>query len=98
MPSTRCSGGTLMDARELPDDDDSDPDYREGSADEDDDLPPSMARDRADWVVANVEAVEELYKCFKEVGEQLFGAAFFQCGNITPFAHFVYKHTQPGAA
>ncbi len=100
MPSTRQSGSVVVDGRDLPDDwtSDSDPDYREESADEyDDELPPSMARDRAEWVVANAEAVEELYKAYKEVGTLLFGRAFFQCGNITPFAHFVYKHSMPGA-
>ena len=100
MPSTRNRHTTLMDATELPEDwfSDSDPDYREDSADSaDDDLPASMARDRAEWVVANTEAIEELYKAYKEVGQLLFGKAFFQCGNITAFAHFVYKHSMPGA-
>ena len=86
-----------MNGRDLPEDSDSDPDYREDSADEDDELPPSMARDRADWVVANAEALEELYKAYKEVGQLLFGSAFFQCGRITAFSHFVYKHSMPGA-
>ena len=100
MPSTRRSNEPLMDGRDLPEDrfeSDSDPDYREGSADEDDELPPSMARDRAEWVVANHEAIEDLYKAYKEVGQLLFGRAFFQCGNITAFSHFVYKHSMPGA-
>jgi len=96
MPSTRATGDELIDGRNLPDDySDDDPDYRESSADEDDDLPLSMARDRAQWVVDNQDAVEELYRQFKDCGYQLFGRAFFQCGNITPFAHFVYKHTTP---
>ena len=95
MPSTRATGDTLMDARDLPSDDDAS--YRESSADEDDELPESMARDRAQWVVDNQDALEELYAAYKDVGAQLFGRAFFQCGSITPFAHFVYKHTTPGA-
>lgn len=89
-----------MSGRDLPDDwnsEDDDPDYREDSADSDDELPPSMARDRAEWVVANNEALSELYKAYKEVGELLFGRAFFQCGNLTQFAHFVYRHSMPGA-
>ena len=97
MPSTRRSNETLMDGRELPNDSDSDPDYREDSMDDDDEIPMSMARDRADWVVANGEAIQELYKAYKEVGQLLFGHAFFQCGNITAFSHFVYKHSMPGA-
>lgn len=79
-------------------DDLNDPDYRESSADEsDDELPPSLARDRAQWVVDNYEAVAELFKVFKDVGQDLFGRAFFQCGTVTEFSHFVYKHTTPGA-
>ena len=79
-------------------DDSDDPDYRESSADDSaDDLPPSMARDRAQWVVDNREAVAELYRAFKESGQALFGAAFFQCGSITEFSHLVYKYTMPGA-
>ena len=97
MPSTRRNVAELMDPRDLPDDSDSDPDYREDSADEDD-LPPSMGRDRAQWVVDNTDAIEELYKVFKEGGNQLFGRAFFQCGGITAFSHFLYRYTQPGAA
>ena len=97
MPSTRRSDDTLMDGRDLPSDSDSDPDYREDSLDEEDELPRNMARDRAEWVVANTEAIEELYKAYKEVGQLLFGRAFFQCGNITAFSHFVYKHSMPGA-
>jgi hypothetical protein len=88
-----------MNGRELPEDvfSDDDASYRESSADSDDDLPMTMARDRAQWVVDNQDAVEDLYRAFKETGKQLFGEAFFQCGNITPFAHFVYKYTMPGA-
>lgn len=98
MPCTRSSHSSLMTAADLPDSD-FDPDYREDSADEsEDDLPPSMARDRAQWVVANTEAIEELYKIYCDAGKLLWGRAFFQCGDITSFAHFVYKHTTPGAA
>ena len=65
MPSTRSQGESLYSGRDLPDDwfsDEEDPDYREESADSDDELPHSMARDRAEWVVANSEALSELYK------------------------------------
>ena len=101
MPSTRSFGGPLIDGRDLPEDcseSDDDASYRESSADEDEDeLPQTMARDRAQWVVDNQDALEELYRAFKEAGQHLFGRAFFQCGNITSFAHFVYKNTMPGA-
>tara|TARA_B100001250_G_scaffold268515_1_gene231664 strand:- start:619 stop:927 length:309 start_codon:yes stop_codon:yes gene_type:complete len=101
MPSTRSGFATLFDPNELPDDyfssDSGDPDYREESADEADELPKSMARDRAEWVVDNQEAIEELYRITKEAGVRLFGEAFLQCGGVTAFAHFVYKHTTPGA-
>ena len=99
MPSTRRTDDTLLDPNDLPDDwtDDDDPDYREDSADEDDEIPASMARDRAEWVMDNQEAIEELYHHFKECGRQLFGDAVVQCGNVTRFAHFVYKQTMPGA-
>ena len=101
MPSTRRSGDELMTGGDFTDDtgSDYDPDYREESADEDEDeIPASMARDRADWVVDNQTAIEELFMVFKDAGRELFGNAFFQCGSVTPFAHFVYKHTTPGAS
>ena len=100
MPSTRGSQTPLVDGNDLPDDyesDDMDPDYRESSADEDDELPKTMARDRAEWVVSNQEAVEEFYRAFRDIGFQLFGRAFFQTGNVTDFSHFLYKYTTPGA-
>ena len=96
MPCTR--GGGRHDLMEglYDSDDDSDPDYREDSADDDEDeLPPSRARDRAQWIVDNTDAVEELYHAFKEIGTQIFGRAFFQVGTITDFSHFVYNHTTP---
>ena len=97
MPSTR--GRVLdIDPMDLPSDDEYDPDYRESSADESDsEIPPSMARDRAQWVVKNQEAIEELYRAFQDTGRVLFGDAFFQLGGITPFAHVVYKYSTPGA-
>jgi len=99
MPSTRSGLATLYNPNDLMSDVSSecDPDYRESSADEDDELPESMARDRAQWVCDNQEAIEELYHIMKESGVKLFGEAFLQCGGVTAFAHFVYKHTTPGA-
>ena len=99
MPSTRRQ--VEYGPNDLPEDwssDECDPDYRESSADEDDELPRSMARDRAQWVVDNQEAIEEVYRLFKENGMQAFGRAFYQTGNVTAFAHFVYRYTTPGAA
>ena len=93
MPSTRGGGRTDIGEREL-DSDDCDPDYvEEWSSDEEE--PPTRATDRAQWVVDNVAAVEELYLVFKNVGEQQFGRAFFQCGDVTKFAHFIYNNTTP---
>ena len=101
MPCTRTNPGTIVDGDDLPEDwesSDCDPDYRESSAEEDyDELPRSLGRDRAEWVVTNQDAVEELYKSFRDVGETLFGSAFFQFGNVTTFSHFIYKYTTPGA-
>ena len=94
MPCTRSSNEPLYDGSNLPDDytsDEDDASYRESSADEDDELPKSMARDRAQWVVDNQDALQELYAAYRATGTQLFGNAFNQCGNITCFAHFVYK-------
>ena len=93
MPCTRSSGPTDFDDLDF----DDDVSYRESSADEEDELPESMARDRAAWIIDNQDAIEELWATFKQTGTALFGRAFFQCGNITPFAHLVYKYTMPGA-
>ena len=98
MPSTRRTLDEV-DPMDLPSDDEFDPDYRESSADDSDyEVPRSMARDRAQWVVEHQAALEELYRTFKDVGCTLFGEAFFQLGGITPFAHVVYKYSTPGAA
>lgn len=90
----------VYDPEDLPSDDDEyDPDYSEGeSTIAADDLPPSMGRDRAQWIEDNVEAVEDLYRVFKEAGRELWGQAFYQTGDVTTFAKFVYKYTTPGAA
>ena len=98
MPSARRQNEFTHD--DLPSDRESDdPDYRESSADEEEDeLPRTMARDRAQWVVDNTEIITELYSLFKANGRVAFGEAFFQTGNITSFAHFVYRYTTPGAS
>ena len=94
MPSRPIEYGP----EDLMSDDSDDPDYRESSADEDEDeLPPSMARDRAQWTVENQDVIGELYRMFKDSGSIVFGGAFFQTGSITAFAHFIYRYTSPGA-
>lgn len=93
MPSTRSMQSGLWDG-ELPEDE-FDPDYVEES--DEDDLPQSIGRDRAQWVVDNTDALEDLYRAVKEYGQRVFGGAFLQTGNITAFSHFVYKYTSPGA-
>ncbi len=79
---------------------DDDPDYREDSAGEEDEdeLPKTMGRDRARWLEDNLDAVSEIYRNFKRDGNLCFGRSFFQCGDITKFAHFCYKYTALGAA
>jgi hypothetical protein len=96
MPSTR--GGGRHDLLEglVDSDDDFDPDYRE-SDDSDEEVPATMAQDRAQWVVDSQEAVEESYHMFLALGRQLWGEAFFQTGDVTKFAYFIYKHTALGA-
>lgn len=95
MPCTR--GGNRHDLLEglHSDDDDYDPDYRETDS-EDDELPMSMQRDRAQWIVDNQEALEDLYRDFKEKGRYVLGASFLQTGNITSFGNFIYRFTTPG--
>ena len=94
MPCTR--GGGRTDFAEFEgDDEDSDPDYRESSADEEEEIPKSMARDRAQWVMDNTDDLEWLYAKFKEDGQSIFGRAFMQQGGITAFAHFVYRYMTP---
>ena len=94
MPSTRANHEELWTGGDFSD---SDPDYREDSAESDDDLPMTMGQDRAEWVRVNADAIAELYQAYRNVGLQLFGPAFFQCGDLTSFAHFTYKHTMVGA-
>ena len=84
---------------ELPSDNsDDDPDYREDSDEGDeDDLPPSMGRDRAQWMMDNRQALLDVYCALKQIGEETFGSAFLQLGNLNAFGNFVYKYTTPGA-
>ena len=95
MPCTRRSCVDLMGPGDF--DSDDDPDYRESSADEEEEIKPSYAQDRAQWTVYNYEEICELYKMVRENGKTLFGQAFFQLGDITSFSHFIYNFTTPGA-
>ena len=80
------------------DDDAFDPDYRESSDEEsaESDKPLSIKRERAQWIVDNQVALEELMHCFQRDGYQLFGRAFFQLGDVNQFAKFVFRTTVPG--
>lgn len=96
MPCTRSTDDELAAPMDYSSSD-SDPDYRESSADEDEEIPRSMGRDRAEWVMLNQEEIAEFYDQFKQIGRQLFGNCFYQTGGITAFGHFLYRHTTPGA-
>ena len=98
MPSTRANpsgyseGGLGNDYS----DDEYDPDYRESSEEDDDDeLPRSMQRDRAEWVRTNVEDLEWLYRKLLEDGRSVMGGSFLQLATINSFANWVYKNTTP---
>ena len=98
MPCTRANGdGHLSSGLQDDYSDEFDPDYRESEDEEEEELPRTMQRDRAQWVVDNTDDLEWLYRNYLELGRSLFGHAFFQQGNVTDFAHFVYKHTTPMA-
>lgn len=94
MPSTRGGGRYDTDPVLLSDSED-DPSYHESTSEEED-CPQNMRRDRAQWVVDNVEVVEELFRAFKADGRGVFGEAFFQLGSAADFAHFIYRYTMPG--
>jgi hypothetical protein len=96
MPSTRSQREDLLDEMDF-DESDDDPDYREDSADDSDELPVTRGRDRAQWCIDNLDAVQELYAVYLSTGRQIFGGAFHQIGSVTEFAHFVYRYTTPGA-
>ena len=94
MPSTR---GAAPDFDGLPNDysdDSDDPDYREGSETEDD-IPKSMERDRAQWIVDNADDLGWLYRKLLEDGRSVFGQSFLQTCSINAFANFVYINTTP---
>ena len=93
MPSSRMHDEVIE-----PSDASDDPDYREDSDDGDeDDLPKSMFRDRAEWFIDNREAIAEVYREFLRNGRAVFGDAFLQLSTINAFGNFVYKYTSPGA-
>ena len=49
------------------------------------------------WYVENIDAIEEMYAIYNEVGKQIFGSAFNQLGDLTLFANYVFSTMQPGA-
>jgi len=79
--------------------DDNDPDYRESSEEDsaESEIPASMQRQRAHWVMEHQDELTELFACFKGSGNVLFGNAFFQLGTINEFCKFVFKYSMPGA-
>ena len=76
-------------------DDSDDPDYREDSECELDEIPKSMHRDRAQWIVDNTEELEWLYRKVREDGASVMGGSFLQTCTINSFANFVYRFTTP---
>jgi len=97
MPSTRASGNVDY-SEGLSNnysDDEFDPDYRESSEDEGDELPKSMHRDRARWIEQNVEDIEWLYRKLLQDGRSVMGEAFLQTATINTFAYFLYRNTTP---
>ena len=76
---------------------DSDPDYREDSEVEEDldEIPRSMQRDRAQWIVDNTEDLEWLYRKLREDGRSLMGESLLQTCTINNFANFIYRFTTP---
>lgn len=95
MPCTR--GGGRSDLVEGYDgsDDSEDPDYREDSEPDEDDVPQSMHRDRAQWIVDNAEDLEWLYRKLREDGRSIMGRSFLQSATINAFANFLYRYTTP---
>lgn len=99
MPARAASNCYKADTRyEDSASDSGDPDYRESSDDEDEEVGSRFHRMRADWIVDYQDALEEGYRAFLEVGRKLFGDAFFQAGSINDYCKLVFKYTQPGAS
>ena len=94
MPSTRSSNETLATGLDVSDDE-FDPDYRESSEDEEEEVPQNMQRDRARWVEENVEDIEWLYRKLLEDGRSMMGNSFLQTATINTFAYFLYRNTTP---
>lgn len=94
MPSTRSSNEALATSLDVSDDE-FDPDYRESSEDEEEEVPQNMQRDRAKWVEENVEDIEWLYRKLLEDGRSMMGNSFLQTATINTFAYFLYRNTTP---
>ena len=99
MPARAVSNSYKADTRyEDSASDSGDPDYRESSDDEDEEIDSRFHRIRADWIVEYHDALEEAYRAFIETGRKLFGNAFFQTGSINDYCKLVFKYTQPGVS
>ena len=70
--------------------------YHSTDSDESD-VPEELVLVRRKWLEQNMDAIEEAYFHYIEIGEMLFGRAFHQLGGIDDFAVFVFKYMQPGA-
>ena len=96
MPSTRAHPSPYMSTGlDYDYEDDFDPDYRESSDDDDDEVPNTMQRDRAHWIEQNVEDIEWLYRKLLEDGRSVMGDVFLQTATINTFANFLYRNTTP---
>lgn len=77
---------------------DDDPDYREDSDDsEESDIPRTMGRMRAQWIVDHYDVLADMYRAFMDNGRKTFGECFFQQGSINNFANLCFKYTHAGA-
>ena len=97
MPSTRSTAAEVNNGLAMEySDDEFDPDYRESSdEDNEDDVPKTMARDRARWIEDNVEDIEWLYRKVLTEGRSVFGNSFLQLSTINIFANYLYRNTTP---
>lgn len=53
----------------------------------------SARKRRFDWLDSNYDALAVSYAEFRQVGEALFGFAFFQLGGFQTYCDFIYKNT-----
>ena len=60
-------------------------------------IPNTLKQTRSQWIEEHYDAIEELFHFYMHSGRAYFGNSFFQCGDLSHFADFVFKYTQPGA-